>query len=161
MKKATLIIALVLSGMAIFSQTTNVPKEVEYALQDKYPDGSVVQWQERGEGKYMAEVEMEGISAEVVFSESGEWLESTLNIQEEALPYDVSEYLEKYFDKDNGFSYSSVQRWENSKEETFFVIVAESTKAAHILWFDKNGKLFKKEEASYEDWNDEEFEGEE
>ena len=129
------------------------PIEVEYALEDQHPNAELRRWFLRGQDRYMAEVDIDGNRAEVVLTKDGRWVETITELQRESLPDEIQDYLDDNFDEDEFFQ-GSTQKKENNREQTTYLIIMESDEAAHILWFDANGKLTKEDVASYDGWDE-------
>jgi len=87
-------VALILLADASFAQIRKIPAEVTEALKSKYPDASNVTWKDKIT-VFAASFEINSEKLEARFSSKGEWQSTETEINENDLPGDVKDGLNK------------------------------------------------------------------
>src|SRR5580704_662766 len=87
-------VAMILLAGSSFAQIRKIPAEVTEALKSKYPEASNVTWKDKIT-VFAASFEMNGEKLEARFSSKGEWQSTEKEINENELPADVKDGLNK------------------------------------------------------------------
>lgn len=124
------------------SAKRGVPEALVVAFKERFPEVKKVRWEQKGEWFYEAEFRKDKEEVEVLFTNSGKWLYTSIEIDRRILPVTVL----------NGFRQSDYRSWkldevaiaENENQKDLYVLEAELNKMEFCLLFTKEGKLIEK-----------------
>ena len=138
-----LIGAALLISTSIFAQ--DVPSAVTKAFKAKFPAAKEVEWNEGDEG-FEADFYVGNDNKIVKFNESGTWLETQTNIDENKFPANIIKAVKAKYPS---VEVESVQMVETAKA-TVYNVNASNDKASYSIKLDKDGKILNVEEFSNE-----------
>lgn len=94
--KSLIFCTLFLVGAIGLSAQSTIPTAVQDAFAQKFPYAQEVSWEAEEDG-YEASFQMEKLDFEALFSPTGQWLETEMEIQVSALPASVTESLNQNY----------------------------------------------------------------
>lgn len=145
--KNLLIGAALLISASVFAQ--DVPSAVTKAFKAKFPTAKEVEWNEGDEG-FEADFYMGNENKIVSFSENGNWVQTTTNLEEDKFPAAIIKSVKaKYASTE----VESVQMVETASA-TIYNVNASNEKASYSLKLDKAGKILSVEEFTNDDSSD-------
>lgn len=154
MNAKNLLIALLFSFTA-FAQQENVPKSIKDTFSKLYPKATEVKWDKENQG-YEANFKLNGKDMSIILDKDGKVMETETAIEIFQLPKGVEKYV---MDNYKGFKIISAAKIVKSNGEELYEAKISKGKEKKDLYFDKNGKLEKKDvnnESENENEKDEE-----
>lgn len=142
--KNLLIGAALLISASVFAQ--DVPSAVTKAFKAKFPTAKEVEWNEGDEG-FDADFYMGNENKVVTFNESGKWIQTLTNIEEDKFPATITKAVKAKY---ASVEVESVQMVETSAA-TIYNVNASNDKASYTLKLDKAGKILNVEEFANDD----------
>jgi len=140
MKKLALVLAATMIASLSFAQTLKekaVPAAVKTAFQQKYPNAKETKW-EKENSNFEAEFEINETDYSVLIDASGNILETEIEIDNNALPSNVKDYVSK--------NYSGQKIKEAAKiTDAKGIVTYEAEIKGEDLIFDSNGNFIKEE----------------
>jgi len=140
MKKLALVLAATMIASLSFAQTLKekaVPAAVKTAFQQKYPNAKETKW-EKENSNFEAEFEINETDYSVLIDASGNILETEIEIDNNALPSNVRDYVSK--------NYSGQKIKEAAKiTDAKGIVTYEAEIKGEDLLFDSNGNFIKEE----------------
>jgi len=140
MKKLALVLAATMIASLSFAQTLKekaVPAAVKTAFQQKYPNAKETKW-EKENSNFEAEFEINETDYSVLIDASGNILETEIEIDNNALPSNVKDYVSK--------NYSGQKIKEAAKiTDAKGIVTYEAEIKGEDLLFDSNGNFIKEE----------------
>jgi len=140
MKKLALVLAATMIASLSFAQTLKekaVPAAVKTAFQQKYPNAKETKW-EKENSNFEAEFEINETDFSVLIDASGNILETEIEIDNNALPSNVRDYVSK--------NYSGQKIKEAAKiTDAKGIVTYEAEIKGEDLLFDSNGNFIKEE----------------
>lgn len=134
-------LALISLTTVSFSQIRKIPAEVTDAFKDKYPNASSVEWKDKLT-VFVASFEDGGAKYEARFNKKGDWQSTEKEIEQDAVPSDVSDGLQK--SKYTEWEVKSVYEISLPDNVTKYrFLVAKSDVQKKNLLFNSSGQLEK------------------
>ncbi len=125
----------------------NVPKEVNTAFSEKFPDADNINWEQEDENEWEAEFEMNGKDYSANFTSDGNWKETEYEIEKSDLPKAVMTTLETEF---AGYNIEEVEISETAEGEVYEVDLKKDKSEIEVT-IAPDGSVLKKEVENDED----------
>ena|ERR1700733_5447694 len=141
MKFRVVVLSMMLAcfATASFSQIRKIPAEVTDAFKDKYPNAKAVEWKDKLT-VFLASFEDNDSKYEARFNSKGEWQSTQKEIQQDAIPSEVSDGLQK--SKYTDWQIKSVYEiYLPDNVKKFRILIAKSDVQKKNLLFNSSGQL--------------------
>jgi hypothetical protein len=144
----TLIILSILLLVTGRTQAQNVkaneiPKKVQQAFENKFPDVKKVEWSKENADEFEAEYKINGIERSSNFDKDGQWLVTETEIKAEQLPATIMTVIKNDF---SNYKIEEIEKVETSFNELFYEVTLEKKKSNLEVKFSSEGKILSKEE---------------
>jgi len=137
----TLFTGLLLTSNYSFSQIRKIPSAATESLKEKYPGAEKVQWKDQI-SHFTAKFTLDSKDYEAHFDNDGVWKESLVKIDEDQLPSEVKDGIEK--SKYSDWTIDKVEKIESSNDSLQYRLQVKSGDIKKkILYFNPDGKLAK------------------
>ena len=137
----TLFTGLLLTSNYSFSQIRKIPSAATESLKEKYPGAEKVQWKDQI-SHFTAKFTLDSKDYEAHFDNDGNWKESLVKIDEDQLPSEVKDGIEK--SKYSDWTIDKVEKIESSNDSLQYRLQVKSGDIKKkILYFNPDGKLAK------------------
>jgi len=127
--------------LACNTSAQNPPEAVLKAFTAKFANAKEVEWEKEEDSEWEAEFEMDEEEYSANFSNSGEWLETEMEIETEDLPKEILEVLASEFP---GYEIEEAET-EKTPSGDFYELEIEKGEEEMEVKMDKSGKILEKE----------------
>lgn len=139
MKTLSVALLLLLCAVAVCAQ--DIPASVETAFHQRFAKAENTVWDELEEGEFTATFVLGNVEMSARFNAAGEWMSSTVYLEESDVPSAVQKAVAKQFP---AYDMYDVVRVEDNKTK-FYEMTLESEEDALVVQVSEDGKILKKE----------------